>query len=278
MTTASPVPARRPRERTLPDLAIVRTQTQRHYAEPSYVLNAAALWEQVQDARKRAGNLLGAIERSGIPVPATFASVFDHFEQAEHECVLALAREWRKHPLAPWQKTVRGLGEHHAAVLVAMLGGSIIYATPMWWEPGAEGEPDRVLKRGDTYQRTIGQLWSYCGIGDPERRRHKDMSQDDLLALGKPRLKARCRLIAESFIKANNPRYRVIYDDAKTRYATRVHDRACPQCHAKEGDPWKPGHAHAAALRLVAKRFLQDAYDAELAVQSDYATHSASDG
>jgi len=115
--------------------------------------------------------------------------------------------------------------------------------------------PKRTLVADPPYIRTPGQLWQYCGIGSPKERRD-ETTQADLLRDGKPLAKSRLRLIAESLLKAGNAEYRAVYDAARAHVAERVHAKDCPQCRAKTGDPWRPGHQHAHALRIVAKRFL----------------------
>jgi hypothetical protein len=66
-------------------------------------------------------------------------------EQQEHQAVLNLQRKVRKHPLYPWVKTNRGVGEKQAARLLAAIGDPYINS--------AKGEP-----------RTVSALWAYCGL------------------------------------------------------------------------------------------------------------------
>lgn len=70
--------------------------------------------------------------------------------------------------------------------------------------------------------------------------------------------------IAEACLKAKTSPYNSVYYDRKQATDGRVHTVPCAQCggagKAKEavGQPWKPGHRHADALRYVAKRILRD--------------------
>ena len=263
------------------------------------LIAAVRLWEDQQRHRIRIGNLVGAVERAGAAIPKALTDSFDRVKESEDAIGKLVVTEWRKHPLAPWCKTVRGLGEHSAAILVAMLDGDPYVAHPKRWEVGrgqSRSEthrlfadptsaprqccaphgtfdgPDEVASQGvpeaqhfgarhlvfdPPFERSVSQLWQYCGIGKPGRR-SSGMSQEDAFALGKPLLKSRLRLIAEGMLKASNPHFRAIYDITRAHVAERVHEKPCAQCRAKAGDPWRKGHQHAHALRIVAKRFLQD--------------------
>lgn len=121
----------------------------------------------------------------------------------------------------------------------------------------------RHLVADEPYQRMVSQLWAYCGVGDPERKRHAGMDKDEALACGKPLAKSLCRLLAESCVKVNRGPYREVYDLARIRYATRLHKKPCVRCGpsgkpAAEGSPWSAAHQHGAALRLVSKEILKD--------------------
>lgn len=57
--------------------------------------------------------------------------------------------------------------------------------------------------------------------------------------------------------------YRTVYDEARERYAERLHETPCLRCGpsghpAQPGSPWNLGHQHAAAIRYIGKRFLLD--------------------
>nr|WP_159080849.1 Hint domain-containing protein [Nocardia suismassiliense] len=64
-------------------------------------------------------------------------------EAAEHDAVLNLRRAVRRHPLAPFQKRHKGIGEKQLARLLATIGD------PYW---------------NDLHQRprTVSELWAYC--------------------------------------------------------------------------------------------------------------------
>lgn len=130
-----------------------------------------------------------AFERdTGTPLPPD--PVLDQLESAEHQAELELKRLWRKHPLAPWAKTIRGVGEKSIARLIAEIG-----------DPAA--------------RQTVSQLWAYCGY-DPTRRRRKGMSQEEAVACGNPHAKKQCWLIATSMLKTGN---RDVYDQRRAHTA-----------------------------------------------------------
>jgi hypothetical protein len=208
------------------------------------------LLDDLEHARKQNGNRIGALEREyGSALPA-LAVVQDGLAAVEHEAVLALQRMWRHHPLAAWQKQTHGVGEKLMARLIAEIGDPYI-ATPHHWHEGT-------LIADPPYPRTVSQLWQYCGLGNPHLKRRKGMTQDEAFLLGKTRAKSIVHLISEGLIKAANPEYRAVYDAARANVAEKTHESPCAQCRAKAGDPWRPGHQHAHALRLVGKAFLRD--------------------
>lgn len=73
------------------------------------------------------------------------ASLVEMLSQVEHDATLNLARKMREHPLGPWVKAQKGVGDKQAARLLATIGDPYINS--------ATGEP-----------RTVSQLWAYCGL------------------------------------------------------------------------------------------------------------------
>lgn len=149
-----------------------------------------------------------------------------------------------------WVKATPGLGEHLFARLLGVIGDPRV-AYPHHWE--GDGS-DRVLVADEPYERTVSQLWAYCGIGDPNRKRRKGMTADEAAALGQPQAKMLCHLIADGAMKcagsetrARSP-YRDVYDLARMQYDI---DRE-----------WTPGHCHNAALRKTAKAIVRDLWRA----------------
>lgn len=184
---------------------------------------------------------LGMDERD--PNVARTAALVDMLVKAEHQAVLNLNKLLREHPLGPWIKAQKGVGEKTGARLLAVVG-----------------DPYVNLQTGEV--RTVSQLWAYCGHGDPGRRKHKGMSQDDLFRLGNPTAKKRVWLIATSCLKAQGP-YADAYYTRKKATEEREHPTECVRCGpsgkpALPGSPWSDAHRHADALRIVGKEFLRD--------------------
>lgn len=188
---------------------------------------------------------LGMDERS--PEVASVAAIVEAMRKQEHQADLNLKRQMRKHPLAPWLKQQRGVG---VGTLPARLLAII-------------GDPYVNVVTGEV--RTVSQLLSYCGHGDPNRKRRKGMSQADALAMGNPEAKKVLFLISTSILKAGGP-WREVYDARKEATEGRVHADPCVRCGpsgkpAAEGSPWSNAHRHADALRITGKRLLAAIYD-----------------
>jgi hypothetical protein len=157
--------------------------------------------------------------------------------------------------LIDWQKAAKGVGDKRLSRILGHLGDPCI-AIPHRWEGAGK---DRVLIQGEPYLRTVAQLWAYCGVGDPTRKRRSGMTADDAFRLGSPFLKSQVWNMATEVMKTGaGGEYRPVYDERRAVTADRVHADACPPCHAKPGDPWKPGHQHTDALRILGKRLLKD--------------------
>lgn len=108
---------------------------------------------------------------------------------AERLTRLAMIRTYRR--VAPpavidWQQRSAGIGEPLLARLLGHLGHPRI-AQPYHWEGTGTA---RTLIADPPYERSVAQLWSYCGHGDPARRRRKGMTADEAAALGNPNLKS----------------------------------------------------------------------------------------
>lgn len=219
------------------------------------------LLDDLESVRIANSNRIAALERDYGDALPHLDVIQKQAATTEHLAHLELVRAWRKHPLAPWAKSIAGLGEKSVARLVAIIGEPSVKQT---------GEP-----------RTVAELRAYCGHGDPARRRAKGMTQEELFRLGNPRAKTQVWLIATGFVKQNGepdslgrerPRspYRDVYEEARERYADRLHEAPCVRCGpsghpALPGSPWSDAHKHAAALRFVGKRFLLDLWEASRA-------------
>lgn len=220
----------------------------------------AETFGDAQEFRKAIASKL----RSSTVVADDIGAALDVYKNAEHQLSIAMRRELRavapKQVLA-WQKQAPGVGEHLLARLLGAIGDPYV-AHPARWVDTPDGPDKRVLMAGEPYVRNVGKLRAYCGVGDPARKKRKGMSAEDALALGNPKAKMLLRLIAESCLKQPGTRYELVYRKWRETYDDRVHVGDCPQCRAKEGDPWEKGHKHGAALRKVAITVLGDLWDA----------------
>lgn len=209
------------------------------------------------------------------PDVAQLAALVEDLAKAEHRATLNLGRVMRKHPLGPWMKAQRGIGEKQGARLLASIGD------PYW-----NTLHDR--------PRTVSELWAYAGYhvlraghtsrdhqatcasagptgGNPDQM-HDD-TQASLVGVAAIRArgqkanwsadaKMRAHLVAVSCMKTTGP-YRDVYEQAREKYADTVHPVECRRCGpagkpAVAGSPRSAGHQHAMALRLVAKTVLKE--------------------
>lgn len=229
--TPSAHPSREPKKSAPPSVTAARF--------PGLVAHVAH-WQLIQSTRIKIELPEKAIVRHGIEPPEWLTVIRSTLDDVEKVAEKAIVREWRTHPLRLWGLGIRGVGEHSLAVLVGLLDGDPYIAYPKV-RVGAKGASK--MADLEPYARTFGQLRSYCGVGDPDRKRRRGMSQEDALAAGKPLLKSRLWSIADCMLKQNN---RGVYDAAKAAVADRE---------------WTDGHKHAHALRVVGKEFLRDLYE-----------------
>jgi len=231
-----------------------------HLAHETQVLNAGVGWIELrtladcyyaqQQHRVATGNRMGA----GNIDPTLFAEVAGLEKRAEQRLSLAMRKTFRR--VAPeihaWVTDTPGLGETLFARLLGLTGQPCI-AEPYHWD--GDGA-DRTLIADETYKRTVSQLWSFCGHGDPTRRHRKGITQSEMFACGNPKAKMLAHLIAEGCMKTpggvtshgqvrRRSPYRDTYEAARARY-----DGGRPD--------WSDGHRNNAALRFTAKTILKD--------------------
>jgi hypothetical protein len=200
------------------------------------------------------------------------AKALELCRQSEHQAAQALQRAMRKHPLGPWVKAQRGLGEKQVARLLAAIGDP--YIRPPLINAHGHEEPSR--------PRRVSELWHLCGYhvtatGAAARRQRGQQANWSSDA------RMRAFLIAESVVKqlkktcpvdpdtraathapecACSP-FRKVYDQGRLKYADAVHQAPCHRCGPKgdpapAGSPLSAAHQHARALRLVAKEILKE--------------------
>jgi len=181
---------------------------------------------------------------------------------AEHACELALVRSYRRTAspaVRTWQTASKGVGDKLFARFLGHLGHPLI-ATPHRWEgTGTE----RVLIEGEPYERTLRQLWAYCGHGDPARKRRAGQNADDGAAGGNPRCKMLIHLIAAGCVKEPGRQVAMLRigeqkpDECTWDYRA-VYEQARLDFWAEPRDGWTDLHQHNAAIRKVAKEILRD--------------------
>jgi len=155
----------------------------------------------------------------------------------------------------------RGIGDKTVARLLGEIGHPIV-AFPAHWEEGGDDEDEKILVEDEPFIRRVSDLWSYCGHGDPSRKRKKGMTQDDALKLGNPTAKmtvnqmaTRCMMrkggtTPTGKVDAPSP-YRAVYDAKRAHYET-----ARPE--------WPDARKKGAAIRITGKEILRDLYNAAL--------------
>lgn len=215
-------------------------------------------------------------------------------EQEGRDFLFALYTDTVPDRIRGWAGGIPGLASGEVFPRLMGLIGDPRIAIPWKWEQ-ADGKR-QLVSAGDPYDRSLRQLWQWCGCGDPQKKPESGMSQEQLLACGKrtvvrPLLYAFSSYIArsgrvvtkEGSKKLGMPvsqtvadsRYFRIFAEQKDYGLTRTHEWQCqnhkrPPLHpsgcgtvahrewGEPGSPWRPGHAEAHAHRIVAKELLRD--------------------
>lgn len=190
------------------------------------------------------------------PNVAAAGALVDQIAALENQAVKNLQKLMRKHPLGPWVKAQKGIGDKQAARLLGVIGD------PYWHT--AEERP-----------RTVSELWAYCGLKPGQKRRKGQQSNWSTEA------KTRAYLIAEATMKQLDKQcktetgiaehvegcgcshYRKVIDARRAKTIDRVHSEECVRCGpsgkpAQPGTPWSKAHQLADALRVTSKEILKD--------------------
>lgn len=243
------------------------------------IANQNRLRQLTRDTEDSDGEHRGFGLDESHPDVARLAALVGMLEKAEHDAVLNLQRAMRKHPLGPWVKAQKGVGEKQAARLLATIGDPCVN--------GSTGE-----------YRTVSQLWAYCGLhvifpagqcgtgahlaraggdaspagGDPGLSSGDDQTRSAGVAARRQKgqkanwstlAKTRSWLIVQACMKQLDP-------DCKTDtgIAEHVADCACSPYrvvidkrreHTATTHPeWTPAHSLNDAMRIASKRLLRD--------------------
>lgn len=170
-------------------------------------------------------------------VKSRLTSYKDELSQIETEVLKDITSELKAYPIwTDYLFKVKGVGPTMAGVIVSEIDDILRFAT-------------------------VSRLWAYCGYavkdGQAQRRRRGEKSNWNSF------LKSKLFILAESFLKSNNLKYRKLYDD----YKHRIQNRQCPLDAKRHGGEDKidefgctDGHRHAMSLRYMIKMFLLDLY------------------
>ena len=189
---------------------------------------------------------------------------------AEHQAVLNLQRVMRKHPLGPFVKNSKGVGEKQAARLLASIND------PYWND--LHNRP-----------RKLRELYRFCGMDVVNSSAHYPPDGQRSYGAGvapskqrgekvrwSPDARMRLWLVANQCVKEpgtswpDGPqpkwRYREVYEQGRNKYADSVHSTECKRCGPKgkpalEGSPLSAAHQHARAIRLICKAILRDLWE-----------------
>jgi hypothetical protein len=189
---------------------------------------------------------------------------------AEHQAVLNLQRVMRKHPLGPFVKSSKGVGEKQAARLLASIND------PYWND--LHNRP-----------RKLRELYRFCGMDVVNTSAHMTADSQNGCGAGvapskqrgekvhwSPDARMRLWLVANQCVKEpgtswpDGPkpkwRYREVYEQGRTKYADAIHTTDCKRCGPKgkpalEGSPLSAAHQHARAIRLICKAILRDLWE-----------------
>lgn len=162
----------------------------------------------------------------------------EDLEGIEEDIIKELQKIMKAHPLGPWVKAQKGIGEKQAARLLAAIGD------PYWVEEAEfEDEEGNVTVRPGG-PRTVSQLWAYAGLHVDRSSNAAIRRKKGVQSNWKTEIKTRAYLVATSCIKTKG-RYREVYDNRRERTAVTHPD-------------WTLGHSHNDALRIVSKAILKD--------------------
>jgi hypothetical protein len=210
-----------------------------------------------RDEADEDGELRGLGLDESHPDVAMAKSIVDGLAALEAQQVKVIQKLMKKHPLSAWVANSKGVGAKQGARLIAAIGDPLVAER-------VNKTTDGKIVSIDTGERTLREFLSYTGYGidgDGMARRRKKGERSNWNVTAK----MRAYLIANSVVKTTGP-LREVYDAARSKYNEAVHATDCVRCGpsgkpAPAGSLLSPGHAHARAVRAVAKRVLTDLYD-----------------
>ncbi|MCZ9634683.1 hypothetical protein [Rhodococcus sp. BH5] len=187
------------------------------------------------------------------PSVKTQRIVLENITIAHDKSVLNLTRAMKAHPLGPWVKSQKGLGEKTVARLLASIGDP-------YWMVRHEKQGDNLVVIEDR-PRTVSELWAYCGL-DPRNGSARKRTKGEL-ANWKGEAKMRCWNVVQPIIKCADSPYRKMYDELKESMQGAVYSEAYEGRMFKNkpievGQPLSKGHIEARVQRRLMKEILKD--------------------
>lgn len=187
------------------------------------------------------------------PSVKTQRIILENIDTAYKKSVLNLTRSMKAHPLGPWVKEQKGLGEKTIARLLAAIGDP-------YWMVRHEKQGDNLVIIEDR-ARTVSELWAYCGL-DPRNGQSRRRAKGEL-ANWKADAKMRCWNVVQPIIKCPDSPYRKMYDELKESMQGAVYSEAYEGRMFKGkpievGQPLSKGHIEARVQRRLMKQILQD--------------------
>lgn len=189
------------------------------------------------------------------------ADIVAALSAAEHQAVLNLQRVMRKHPLGPFVKNSKGIGEKQAARLLSSI------RDPYWND--LHNRP-----------RKLRELYRFCGMDVVNTSAQTTLDSQSAIGAGvapskhrgervhwSPDARMRLWLIASKCVMVGHGGpYRAVYDAGRAKYADAVHTTECKRCGPKgkpalQGSPLSAAHQHGRAIRLIAKQILRDLFE-----------------
>jgi hypothetical protein len=226
-----------PENQLSPDQSSGETHTAAVGAE---LIFCAEFLNDVEKIRVATENRLEAMLRAGVDA-RPYEGQLKAFERIEDEAVLALRRVLRRHPLGPWVKAQKGVGEKQGARLIAAIG------TVSWNH--LEDRP----------RRGPNELWAYCGYAPGQKRQRGVKSNWNADA------KMRAFLVAGRAAQVGVRKLDGCDDTDGYDVEHRESITPLAAVYLKARQNWadrevKDGHKHNHALRLVAKEVLKDLF------------------
>lgn len=146
------------------------------------------LGQGLADQKEERIRMNNRLDRGGInlnpALSAEIRNVANHAEEAYNKMLIEEYKRQVPEEVRAWAADIPGLasGELFPRIIAAI--GNPRIATPQLPDPD---DPEHKLLRGEPFERTVGQLRQYCGVGNPRLKPRKGMTQADLFALGKIR-------------------------------------------------------------------------------------------